>query len=89
MAKNFWALQFLDFASSKEYADELMACLRLQENFLGGRVYHGGAKYLEKTPWVIQAFFEDDPRLSHYPEGFRRTLILPGFAREIGLSEKT
>ena len=70
------AIQFYDTAKDQAEAEEMLAGLSLQVDFLAGRILKPSPG---KPGWRIQALFEDAPNVGWFPDGCRRVIVPCGF----------
>ena len=69
------AIQYTDTVKSETDAQQMLAWLATQTDYIGGRVLIPTAIHLS---WRIQAFFDDVPTPSELlPTGCRHVVLLP------------
>lgn len=75
-------IQYMEDAKHEVGAHDMFEFLRMQIDFLGGRILPPGPG---KPHWRVQAFFQDSAD-EPLPDGCRRVLVLPSQRRALGLA---
>jgi hypothetical protein len=79
-----YAVQYTDSAPHEAGANDMLAWLATQVDYIGGRVYYSATDRV----WRVQAFFQDldDPMLAAWlPDGCRRVMVPVSQQRALGI----
>lgn len=82
------AIQLIETAKDQAEAQEMLDCLTLQVDYLGGRLLPPGG-VVSKSTWRVQAFFADVAASTGdwLPDGMRRVVILDSQRSALGIQE--
>ena len=84
-------LQYTDHVRTESEAEEQLDGLRRQAGFIGGRVVHSVKSAEDQIrPWLVQAFFDDEPEYQEGSlEGMRRVIVPESMKSRMGIENPT